>query len=218
MHPTSTQISCSAARILFVVNHPMSLLRSRFLLVAVLILCFGGLCPLPVACQAVRTASKSADISVFAGFQDADPAYGPDHAAGGSFGADFTRYFHIPVQPSLEFRANFISNTFVSEHTYLVGLRAAVPFRGLRPYADFLVGPGTIHFPLNVGYLGDNSTVYSYGGGVDVPVYRNFALKLDVQGQHWNTGEFIYTPTLGTIGINYTIPFRPHTSQRDLGR
>ena len=174
--------------------------------------------PPDASAQAVRTASKSADISAFAGFQDADPAYGPDHAAGGMFGVDFTRYFRFRVEPSLEVRANFISNTYASEHTFLFGVRAAVPFHGVRPYADFLVGPGTIHFPLNFGYLGDNSTVYSYGGGLDVPVYRSFSLKLDVQGQHWNTGEFRYTPTLGTVGVAYTIPFRPHVSQRDLGR
>lgn len=193
------------------------LLRFRLLVAVWTILCGSVLVP-RCESQAVRTASKSADIGVFAGVQDADPAYGPDRAAGGMFGVDFTRYFHLPVEPSLEFRANFISNTYVGEHTYLVGLRAAVPFHGIRPYADFLVGPGTIHFPLNIGYTGDNSTVYSYGGGIDLPVYRTISLKLDVQGQHWNTGSFIYTPTLGTIGVMYRIPFRPHVSQRDLGR
>ena len=196
----------------------MSSLRLRMLLAAVLTTLCGLVLHPSGQGQAVRTASKSADISVFAGFQDADPAYGPDKAKGGMFGVNFTRYFHIPVEPSLEFRANFISDTFVGEHTYLVGLRAAVPFHGIRPYGDFLVGPGDIHFPLNFGYTHDNSTVYSYGGGIDFPVYRSFSLKLDVQGQHWNTGSFIYTPTLGTVGLVYAIPFRPHVSQRDLGR
>lgn len=168
--------------------------------------------------QAGRTASKSADIAVFGGLQAADPAYGPDRVRGGMFGADYTHYFHIPVEPSLEFRANFIGGTYVSEHSYLVGVRAAAPFRIFKPYADFLVGPGYIHFPLNVGYTHDDSKVYSYGGGIDVAVTRSFAVKFDIQGQRWNTGEFRYTPTLGTVGINYTIPFRPHISQHDLGR
>ena len=186
-------------------------------------LLFAALCAASFACprshaQASRTASKTADIAVFGGYQIADPAYGPDHASGGMFGAEFTRYFHLPIEPSLEFRANFNSNTYVSEHTYLVGFRAALPLRLFKPYADFLVGPGNIHFPLNFGYLGDNSTVYNYGGGVDIPVLRHFALKLDVQGQHWNTGAFTYPPTIGTVGIVYTIPFRAHVSQRDLGR
>ncbi|HLI75698.1 MAG TPA: hypothetical protein VKV02_02040 [Acidobacteriaceae bacterium] len=168
--------------------------------------------------QAVRTASKSADISVFGGFEVADPSYGPDHSTGGMVGVDFTRYFHIPVEPSLEIRANFNSNSYVTEHSYLFGLRAALPIRRIKPYVDFLAGPGTILFPLNYSYPSDNSPVYNYGGGIDFPLVRNFALKLDVQGQHWNTGEFTYTPTVGTVGLTYTIPFRPHTRQRDLVR
>ena len=97
-------------------------------------------------------------------------------------------------------------------------MRAVAPFRFAQPYADFLVGPGNIHFPFNIGYTSDTSTVYSYGGGVDVPIGRNFAVRLDLQGQHWNTGEDTYTPTLGTLAVRYTIPFRAHVSQRDLGR
>lgn len=165
--------------------------------------------------QAVRTAGKTADITVFGGYQRVHPDYGPYSSNGGIFGVDFTRYFHLPVVPSLEFRANFNSNIAVQEHTYLFGLRAAVPFRHFLPYGDFLVGPGTIDFPYNVGYTHDNSVVYSYGGGIDIPVTRNFALKLDAQGQHWNTGNLTYTPTLGTVGVTYTIPFRPHFHKRD---
>jgi hypothetical protein len=188
------------------------------------VLVFAALCALSAlnaekaTAQAVRTASKSADINVFAGWEDAHPDYGPYNSYGGMFGASYTRYIHLPVEPSLEFRANFHSNIAVSEHSYLVGLRAAVPLHFIKPYADFLVGPGDINFPFNVGYTHDNSLVYNYGGGVDVPVIRNFALKLDLQAQHWNTGELTFTPTIGTIGVTYTIPFRPHRSQRDLGR
>ena len=165
--------------------------------------------------QASSTAGKSADIAVFGGFQGAHPDYGPYNSYGGVFGADFTRYLRFPVVPSLEFRANLHSNSAVSEHSYVVGLRAAVPFRFAQPYADFLVGPGSIHFPANVGYQSDSSTVYSYGGGLDVPIYRNFALRLDVQAQHWNTGEDTYSPTLATVAVRYTIPFRAHNFQRD---
>ncbi len=173
-----------------------------------------GLLNAPTAsAQAERTASKSADISVFGGFQSAQPDYGPYTSYGGVFGADFTRYLHFPVEPSLEFRANFNSNVAVTEHSYVVGLRAAVPLGLFKPYGTFLVGPGTIHFPYNPGYTGDNSVVYSYGGGVDVHVIRNFSAKFDFQAQHWNTGEFTYAPTLSTLGIVYTLPFRPHLTR-----
>ncbi len=191
----------------------MPSLRCTYFLAVLSVATFAG-----ASAQATNTASKSADIAVFGGFLGAHPDYGPSSSYGGMFGVDFTRYFRFPVAPSLEFRGNLHSNAAVQEHSYVVGLRVVAPFRRVQPYADLLVGPGNIHFPYNIGYTSDTSTVYSYGGGVDIPAYRNFALRLDFQGQHWNTGEFTYTPTLATVAVRYTIPFRAHVSQRDLGR
>lgn len=176
-------------------------------------------CPAFLArAQARQTATKSADIGVFGGWEGAHPDYGPYSSYGGTFGADFTRYIPFPVSPSLEFRANLHSNVAVSEHSYVVGLRAVAPFYRFKPYADLLVGPGYIHFKGVTGYTHDDSIVYSYGAGIDIRVTRNFAARFDLQAQHWNTGSDTYTPTIGTIGVTYTIPFRPHVSQRDLGR
>ena len=159
--------------------------------------------------QARSTASRSADLSVFAGGQFANPAYGPQNSGGVALGLDYTRYIgRLPVDLSLEFRANFNSNSLLSEHSYLVGLRAGHTFGRVTPYLDFLIGAGSIHFPQNTFYTSDNSTVPSYGGGLDLAVTQSFGLKLDLQGQHWNTGETTFTPTLGTIGITYRIPFR----------
>ena len=80
-----------------------------------------------------------------------------------------------------------------------------------------LVGPGNIHFNFNNnGYLGDNSIVYSYGGGVDIDLVRHFQAKIDFQGQHWKTGNAItLTPSILLLGITYHIPFRPHVRQSD---
>lgn len=164
--------------------------------------------------QARSTATRSAEISVFAGGQFASPAFGPQNSGGVALGADYTRYIQrLPVDLSLELRANFNSNSLLSEHSYLVGFRAAHTFSRVTPYVDFLIGAGNIHFPQNTFYTGDNSTVPSYGGGLDFPVTQNFGLKLDLQGQHWNTGEATFTPTLGTVGVVYRIPFRARYGQ-----
>ncbi len=168
--------------------------------------------------QASSTASKAAAVSVFAGLDVSDPAYGPNRNKGVSLGANYTRYLRFPVQPSVEVRVNFSNGSYANERSYLVGFRALVPVGRFEPYADFLIGPGSIHFPLNVGYTGDNSTVFNYGGGVDVPLSSRFALKLDVQAQHWNTGELTFTPVLGTVGISYRVPFRAHDSQSTIIR
>lgn len=182
------------------------------------VLCFFALVLLVpasiAAAQASSAASRGAGISVFGGLQFANPEYGPSHTnTGGAVGVDFTRFLHFPVQPSLDIRANFNSGPYADERSYLFGLRGVFILGRLQPYVDFLVGPGDIHFPHNVGYVGDNSIVYNYGGGIDLGVTRNFSLRLDLQGQHWNTGEYKFDPVLGTVGITYQIPFRPHVSQ-----
>ncbi len=164
--------------------------------------------------QAGVTASRAADISVFAGAQIAYPAYGPNNAAGVAFGLDYTRYLRrLPAELSLELRANVNGNSFAHENSYLFGLRGAHRFGRVVPYLDFLVGPGDIHYPQNTNYTGDNSIVYNYGGGLDFTLTNHFDLKLDVQGQRWNTGTFQFTPTLGTIGVAYHIPFRRQYGQ-----
>lgn len=174
--------------------------------------------------QAALTASKSMDISTFAGYSNTSPDYySSPRNSGVTFGANVTRYFHFPVDPSLEARVNIADGSTVNERSYLFGLRGEVQafhaFPRMHPYADFLVGPGNIHFKFNTnGYLGDNSTVYSYGGGADIDLVRNFQAKVDYQRQHWNTGEIAFTPGALTFGITYRFPFHPHVRQSEPAR
>ena len=188
---------------------------SAFQRVSLLLATAALLLPRAVA-QATSTATKTADLSVFFGFSTVQPDYGPYRNSGGSLGIDLTRYFHFPVAPALELRANFANGSTVNERSYLVGLRAQADFlTRFHPYGDFLAGPGNIHFNFpNNGYTGDNSIVYSYGGGVDIDLVNNFGAKIDFQGQHWNTGEnSTFTPSLLLIGVTYRIPFEAHDRQ-----
>ena len=199
------------------------------------------------AAQATPTATKTEDLSIFVGYVTAQPDYGPFRNSGGTLGVDFTRYFHFPVAPSLELRANYANGVMkildmqknlrqyagpghwndpdmlevgngmtVNERSYLAGLRVQADIRQrVHPYVDFLVGPGNIHFNFpNNGYTGDNSIVYSYGGGVDFDLVNHFAAKVDWQGQHWNTGSnSTLTPSLLLFGFSYRLPFEPHVRQ-----
>ena len=192
----------------------MSCLKKRLLGWGLLSLTSFVLAPGHALAQASRTAFKTEDISVFGGVEFANPEYGPDNNAGGAVGVDFTRYFHIPIQPSLELRANFNDGTYADERSFLVGLRAAHSFGRVVPYVDFLVGPGNIHYPQNLYYTGDNSIVYNYGGGIDFDLVRNFSLKLDIQEQRWNTDTYTFQPVLGIIGLTYHIPFRSQVGYR----
>ena len=170
--------------------------------------------------QATPAASKSVDFSAFGGYLHDLPDYGPFGNNGATFGVNVTRYFHFPVAPSLEARVNIAPGKTARESSYLFGVRAqGTVLRRFHPYADFLVGPGTIHFdvPPDPGYTGDNSTVYSYGGGLDVDVAHNFQAKVDFQYQSWNLGtNYTLSPSLTMIGIAYRFPFRAHNRQRDL--
>jgi hypothetical protein len=171
------------------------------------------------AAQAIPDSYKSADISAFLGYEYADPAYGPDKNNGEGFGLNYTRYFPIPVAPSIEARVNLTNGTDVKERTYLIGLQAKARFLGrYHPYADFLVGTGTIHFNTRAtGYIGDNSTIYNYGGGIDIELIHHLALRADIQRQSWSIGSAAgFSPTIVLIGVHYTIPFREYKDQRDL--
>lgn len=171
--------------------------------------------------QAVPTATKSADFSIFFGYATVQPDYGPYRNSGGVLGANFTRYFHFPVAPSVELRANFANGTTVNERSYLIGLRAQADLLArVHPYANFLAGPGNIHFNFpSDGYTGDNSVVYSYGGGADLDLLNNFAAKVDFQEQHWRLGVGTgntFHPNLLLFGVTYRIPFQPHVHQGEI--
>jgi opacity protein-like surface antigen len=173
------------------------------------------------AAQASLTADRSADVNVFFGGSRVSPDFGKAQS-GYAFGADYTRFFkHLYAAPSLELRAT-ISPTgrSVSEHTYSGGLKLEHEyFRRYHAYADLFGGVGYISYvpyviaPGGVVETHDSSFVVTYGGGVDIDLYRRFALKLDYQGSHWNTLDIgTLSPKSLTIGVVYHLPqsFRRH--------
>jgi opacity protein-like surface antigen len=181
--------------------------------------------------QAVSTASRSLDLAGFGGYSGALTDYANYKDQGLSFGVDVTRYFHLPIVPSLEGRGNVVHGTAIDQKTFLFGLRAEVPLKHrIHPYADALIGVGTLHFKFSpgAGYTGDRSRVFSYGGGVDFDIVHNIQLKLDAQYQTWNLGpngyvvpsgaNFTLTPAVAIIGVEYHIPFRTLNRQRDFFR
>jgi hypothetical protein len=177
-----------------------------------------GMSPLSrLAAQGRETASRPADISVFGAYSNSYTDFGKPRDNGASFGADYTRFFaRLPIAPSIEIRANILNGPVVNEDSYVGGLRATLPLHKFRPYADALLGLGTIHYavPLTPSYSGDTSTVYCFGAGIDTRVAANFDVKLDAQYQSWNFGNFgpggtafTLTPTIFTVGVVYHIPF-----------
>jgi opacity protein-like surface antigen len=178
--------------------------------------------------QAISTASRSLDIAAFGGYAGGKTDYGPQKGQGAGFGVDITKFFHLPVVPSLEGRVNVVDSTVINELSYMGGIRVEVPLKSrIHPYVAALAGLGTLHFKFapSPGYTGDRGLVISYGGGVDFDLVRNISIKIDGQYQNWNLGpngqkvpvtaDFTLTPIVAIIGVEYHIPFRPHIRQRD---
>jgi opacity protein-like surface antigen len=199
-----------------------SSLAAGFLLLTMLIPAAKGFA------QATSTASRAMDIAAFGGYSAGFTDYAQYKDQGLVFGADVTRYFHLPIVPSLEVRGNVLHSAVIDETTYLVGARVEFPLKQrLHPYGAFLVGPGTLHFKYtpSPGYTASSSKVLSYGGGLDVDLFHNLQLKLDAQYQSWNLGpngaivpqggNFTLTPSIFMVGVEYHIPFRTLNRQRD---
>jgi opacity protein-like surface antigen len=170
--------------------------------------------PSQSSAQAGYTATRSAGLSAFGGYINGNPEYGPTRDSGGAVGADFTKYLHIPLNVALEGRFNLLDGTYINEHTTLGGVKVGTDKFArylVHPYADFLIGSGIIHFNTSAtGYTSDNSTVYDFGGGVDIDLVHHFQLKGDYQYQHWKLGQAsnAFTPNLFLIGVNYQFHFR----------
>ena len=162
--------------------------------------------PRVLSAQAAPTQARGSEVSLFGGFSlSSGDFFTQTRATGGTFGADYTRFYAFPLAPGLEVRADLSHSPSATEHSVLFGLRGQIvrvpPVAPLHPYVDVLVGPGTLTFTHPTGnYTGDSSTVISYGGGVEVNVWRGVAVKVDYQRQHWNTGEVALQPGVLTLG------------------
>jgi opacity protein-like surface antigen len=122
--------------------------------------------------------------------------------------------------PAFELRGTYpIDEGHISsQKSFLLGPKVVYPIGRLHPYANFLVGRGTIDY-LNGGfvvgnllYLSTNTFVYSPGVGLDYNLTHNIAVKVDAQFQHWNTpvvpSGSIYAKAL-TVGVVYNFDFNP---------
>jgi|GEM_PF-883378 len=178
--------------------------------------------------QAIPGASRTAELSAFAGYTNSNSDYGRFRSNGGTVGLDYTRYFGWRVVPSFEARANRTSGVdLTTQESMLFGPRLHIDVRRrFHPYVDALYGATKIIFavPLNPHYTSDTAPTFSIGGGVDVDIMRHFQAKIDYQGEYMNFGsngtqpnnaDFTLAPTLFTVGINYRIPLHPHKSQAD---
>jgi hypothetical protein len=159
--------------------------------------------------QAVVTAQRGAEITPFVQTTLLSPDWGPTNNFGYTVGVDYTRFIRSIVQPSLEVRMSSASGSTVSERTYTGGLKLQFVIRRIHPYATLLAGMGDIAFthPLSANYTGDNSTIYSLGGGAEFNIGPALKARVDFTHQNWNIDPQTLTPVAIGVGISYSIPF-----------
>jgi len=162
-----------------------------------------------VSAQALITAGRGSEIAPFAQTTLIYPDWGPNRNFGYTVGIDYTRYIRSIVQPSIEIRLTGANGKAVNEHTYTGGLKLQTTIHGVHPYATILAGYGTIAFNYpNGSYTGDNSVIYSLGGGADFHVTSQCKLRLDFSQQEWNLGtNASLTPVALSVGVSYALPF-----------
>jgi hypothetical protein len=192
------------------------MLRKIKILVPSVLLALGTL---GARAQTSAVATKTADISVFAGYQNLHPDYGIPRDNGFAIGANFTRYLGWKVDPSLEIRYNYATGSFVNEKSFEAGVRAQGDYKLFHPYVDLLGGVATVdfgNFPHGIPtYTNNSGGTFSVGGGVDIDIYRHVQAKIDYQQQNMYFAQNIsLTPRPLTVGIVYRIPFSPHTSNK----
>ena len=204
---------------------PAPIYRNQFPVTLLLLLLLAAFVQIPAArAQSLPGANKKADIAVFGGFDHSNPDFGAQRNNGIVLGGDYTRYFGWRIAPSFEVRVNRTTGFEMDQEAFFGGLRVKTDIRRFHPYANFLVGGTkiTFHFPPNPHYLTDTATAFSFGGGLDFDVYRNFQLKVDYQEQMENFGgngtqpnnaDFTLSPTHFAVGVVYRIPFHDHKRQ-----
>jgi Outer membrane protein beta-barrel domain len=159
--------------------------------------------------QAVATGERGAEITPFVLSTVVSPDYGQAHNLGYTVGVDYTRFIRSIVQPSIEFRYIHASGSQVNETSFGGGLNLQTTIRNIHPYATLLIGQGNITFN-NAGPLNsriDHSTAYSFGGGADFNVARQWKVRADFLSQHWNLDPGSLTPSTLAVGVAYIIPF-----------
>jgi hypothetical protein len=169
--------------------------------------------------QASPTAVQPLRISAFAGVTGTNTGLASEKNAGITAGFDIGFLPLFRLYPSAELRGNYAldQGSVDGQKSILGGLKIAAHLGRIQPYGDFLCGRGEMNYAsgfqrshTNIFYTQSSSNVISPGGGVGLTLSDRWAMKFDVQLQHWSSPV---TPTghqyatAGTLGVAYRFDF-----------
>jgi opacity protein-like surface antigen len=168
--------------------------------------------------QAAPAGSQKLQLSAFVAATGTFTGLEGGKNLGITAGADLTFLGFRRFRPAFEARGTYpIDKGQISSQKYfLLGPKVEYPLGKFHPYADFLIGRGQIDYHApgfvfgDVLYINSNTMVYSPGVGLDYNLTHNWAIKGDVQFQHWDTpvtASGTIHPTALTFGVVYNFDF-----------
>jgi hypothetical protein len=177
--------------------------------------------------QASPTAVQPLRVSAFAGLTATDTGLASGKNAGITAGVDIGFLPLFRLYPAAELRGNyaFDQGSVDGQKSILGGLTIAVHLGRMQPYGGLLFGRGEMNYAsgfqrshTNIFYTQSSSNVISPGGGVNLTLSDRWAMKFDIQLQHWSspvTSTGHQYVTSGTVGLAYRFGFdRPHRNER----
>jgi hypothetical protein len=171
--------------------------------------------------QSIPVATQQMQLSAFSAVTPISTGLGQGNNLTVTAGADIAFVGLSRVRSIVEIRGTYpISGGNVDKQkSFVAGPLIEYTVGRFRPYADFLVGKGAINY-LSGGYtfgskkyLSSSTVVYSPGVGLDYSITHHFALKADLQYQHWDVpvaASGRINPTVVSLGGKYMFDFNPH--------
>jgi len=145
--------------------------------------------------QAAVGADRKVDFDVFGGLTGDYTGLNGGRNLSITVGGDINLPRYRFIRPSIEVRGTypFVRGLVDGQKDILGGVKAEMQFGKIRPYADFLIGRGSMEYDGFPAYNGvpmwgtTKTTVLSPGVGVRYAVWRSVSVFGDAQLQHWDT-------------------------------
>lgn len=182
---------------------PTARLHRCRMAIAMVAIAAGFCAPLPARAQSMPTATRVGDLQLGGGFVFARSDYNftPNHLLGEAFYATFDKRDHWGGE--FDFRhSQSTEDSTVHETTYEIGPRIFLARGPFIPYAKVLYGRGVYNFPNSVANVAYN--MYTFGGGIDIPVRRSLNVRGDYEYQTWMGFPIAdLHPSVITIGVAF---------------
>lgn len=169
--------------------------------------------------QAHATASRKADVVVYAGYSFVQPDWGLAGTNDNGFivGGTYSRYVMLFGREwglGIDPRYTKVTGKTVNENAFTGNFQFQTKLMNkLRAYGTVGLGMGTINFnylpdPADPNYTWDNGRILAGGAGLTYDVRKDIAIKADYQFQDWKLDEqHTINPSVFSFGVQYRLPF-----------